>query len=58
VQAFLNKLQPESEIMKQLQALLTQREIKALISRAGHLLSEGRFPEPDPEQRSFPWPLI
>ncbi len=58
VQRFLHKLQPEELVAKQLQLLLTQREIRALIARTEHVLSVGHFPEPDPDQRSFPWPLI
>ena len=58
VQSFLQKLQPESELMKLLQPLLSQAEIKALAARARHLLSLGQFPEPDLDQRSYPWPLI
>ena len=58
VQAFLLKLNPETNLFKELQPLLTSVEIKALAIRAKHLISLGRFPEPDPDQRSFPWPLI
>ena len=58
VQSFLRKLQPESTLMGLLQPLLSQREIKALAARAERLLSSGYFPEPDPDQRSYPWPLI
>jgi len=58
VQAFLLKLQPENELMLQLQPLLSQKEIRALRSRAEHLLTFSQFPEPDPDQRSFPWPLV
>ena len=58
VQAFRQELRPETSLLKQLQTLLSQREIKALISRTENLLAIRRFPEPDPDQRSFPWPLI
>jgi uncharacterized repeat protein (TIGR03843 family) len=58
VQAFLGKLKPESELYTLLQSLLSLQEIKALGYRAEHLLSMGHFPEPDPDQRSFPWPLV
>ena len=58
LQAFLLKLQPENELMLQLQPLLSQKEIRALRSRAEHLLTFSQFPEPDPDQRSFPWPLV
>jgi uncharacterized repeat protein (TIGR03843 family) len=58
VQMFLAKLNAKGEVFKQLQPLLTEKEIKALAARAEHLLSIGVFPEPDPDQRSFPWPLL
>jgi uncharacterized repeat protein (TIGR03843 family) len=58
VQAFLSKLQPESELFSKLQSLLNQKEIKALAARAENLLSIGYFPDPNPDQRSFPWPLL
>ncbi len=58
LQSFLSKLKPDGSLLTQLQPLLTQKEIKALAKRAEHLLSMGRFPEPDPEQRSLPWPLV
>jgi uncharacterized repeat protein (TIGR03843 family) len=58
VHSFLLKLRSNGGLTGQLQPLLTQKEIKALASRAEHLLSLGKFPEPDPDQRSFPWPLL
>ena len=58
VQEFLLKLKSQDEPYLQLQSLLSHKEIKALVSRAEQLLSLGRFPEPDPDQRSFPWPLV
>lgn len=58
VQSFLSKLKPEGELTNRLQAYLSHDEIQALISRIERLLSAGRFPKPDPNQRSFPWPLI
>jgi hypothetical protein len=33
-------------------------ELAALLARAGRLLSAKRFPEPESDQRSFPWPLL
>jgi uncharacterized repeat protein (TIGR03843 family) len=58
IESFLHKLQPDSDLYLRLQSLLNQKEIKALIARAEHLIKLGRFPRPDPDQRSFPWPLI
>jgi len=58
LQAFLLRLKPESDLFRQLQTLLSIKEIKALTARAEHLISLSQFPEPDPEERSFPWPLL
>ncbi len=58
VRLFRLKLEPESDFWKQLQPLLSQREIKAMATRVEHILALGRFPDPDPDQRSFPWPLL
>jgi len=56
--SFLLKCKPDSDLFNSLQPLLSQREIKALVKRAEHLLTLEQFPEPDPDQRSFPWPLL
>lgn len=58
MQSFLLLCKPDSKLLNQLQPLLNQKEIKALISRAKHLLTLGQFPSPDPDQRSLPWPLL
>ncbi len=58
LEAFISKLKPEAALFVQLQSLISQREIRALAARAEHLVSVGHFPEPDPEQRSYPWPLV
>jgi uncharacterized repeat protein (TIGR03843 family) len=55
---FCQQLEPPTGLFKELQALLNQKEIKALATRAEHLLSLGQFPEPNPHERSFPWPLL
>jgi uncharacterized repeat protein (TIGR03843 family) len=55
---FVQKLNPGTRLFKELQALLEPEEVKALIERASHLISLGEFPEPEPDQRSFPWPLL
>jgi len=55
---FQHKLEPTTNLFKQLQALLTPQEIKALAARAKHLTSMRQFPQPDTEQRSFPWPPL
>jgi len=55
---FLDSLSSDTDMFNQLQALLTLRELKALVNRAEHLISLGQFPQPDTEQRSFPWPPL
>jgi uncharacterized repeat protein (TIGR03843 family) len=55
---FRRELEPATNFYKELQMLLTQKEIKALAARADNLLSLSEFPEPNPDERSFPWPLI
>ncbi|MFZ2097222.1 MAG: SCO1664 family protein [Anaerolineales bacterium] len=55
---FRQQLEPPAGLFKELQALLNQKEIKALATRAEHLVSLSQFPEPNPDERSFPWPLL
>jgi uncharacterized repeat protein (TIGR03843 family) len=55
---FQHQLEPSMALYKELQALLSQREIKALAARAEYLGSIKQFPEPNPAERSFPWPLL
>ena len=55
---FHQKLEPTTTLSKGLQALLNQGEIKALAARAKHLSAMRQFPQPDTEQRSFPWPPL
>jgi uncharacterized repeat protein (TIGR03843 family) len=58
LRCFRELLVPSSDLYKNLQGLLNQQEIKALARRAEHLVSVRQFPEPDPDERSFPWPLV
>jgi uncharacterized repeat protein (TIGR03843 family) len=55
---FLNSLKPSTDLFKQLQVLLNSKEIKSLAARTEHLASLRRFPRPEPDQRSFPWPPL
>jgi uncharacterized repeat protein (TIGR03843 family) len=55
---FQQNFTPGTSIYKELQALLTHKEIKALVARAEHLISQHNFPLPDPDQRSIPWPPL
>jgi len=51
-------LNSETELVSQLQAVLSQEEIKALAARARHLLTLNRFPDPHPNRRPYPWPPV
>ncbi len=42
----------------QLAGLLSDGELRALARRTERLLDSGMFPDPDPERRSYPWPLV
>jgi uncharacterized repeat protein (TIGR03843 family) len=41
-----------------LRPLLSDAELRALSRRSEQLLATGRFPDPDPHRRSYPWPLV
>jgi uncharacterized repeat protein (TIGR03843 family) len=58
LRSFHKKLDPGSNLYTDLQSLLNVQEIKALAARAKHLISLCIFPQPDTEQRSFPWPPL
>jgi uncharacterized repeat protein (TIGR03843 family) len=58
LRCFRQTLMPGSELAKELQILLSTSEIKALARRTEDLLSTRHFPQPDPDERSFPWPLL
>ncbi len=55
---FRQMLMPGTKLYNEIQPLLNADELKALVKRATHLLSIHRFPQPDPDERSFPWPLL
>jgi len=55
---FMHALKPGSDLSNELQILLNPLEVEALARRAKRLITLRCFPEPDPEQRSFPWPPI
>ena len=46
------------ELAKTLGALLAPDEVAATAERIDRLLADGRFPEPEPGVRPFPWPPI
>lgn len=49
---------PPPDLLRQLQPLLSRAEINALRRRAGRLLDAGRYPNPHPNRRPFPWPPV
>lgn len=55
---FRQLLEPESALVKQLDAHLTAQEIQALRARSDDLIIKGRFPLPIDKERSHPWPPI
>ncbi len=55
---FAAQLAPEQPLHAELAGLLREEEIQALARRTESLLAVGVFPAPDPERRSYPWPLI
>ncbi len=55
---FHQKLEPSTDLFKELQVLLTPKEIKALAARTEHLTLLHQFPQPAPDERSFPWPPL
>ncbi len=38
--------------------LLEEDEVAALMRRAEGMVRMGRFPDPDPDRRPYPWPLV
>jgi uncharacterized repeat protein (TIGR03843 family) len=51
-------LEQESELATDLRYLLAEEEIDAVLKRARHLVSSGRFPYPQSTRRSYPWPPV
>jgi uncharacterized repeat protein (TIGR03843 family) len=51
-------LEPGGDTRAALGKLLTEPEVAATAGRLGRLLTLGRFPEPEPGVRPFPWPPI
>jgi uncharacterized repeat protein (TIGR03843 family) len=58
LRCFRQVLMPDTTFYKEIQPLLNQHELDALVRRATDLVSVRQFPQPDPEERSFPWPLL
>jgi uncharacterized repeat protein (TIGR03843 family) len=58
LRCFRQALMPGTDLIKNLQSLLSAQEIKALAKRTEQLISSRQFPRPDPDERPFPWPLV
>jgi uncharacterized repeat protein (TIGR03843 family) len=58
LQGFIQLLDPSTSLFKDLHSLIAPQEIKALATRAELLITQGIFPQPDPNHRSFPWPPL
>ncbi len=41
-----------------LSQLLSSSEVRAVARRTDRLLADAMFPAPDPDRRSYPWPLV
>ncbi len=48
----------DAEALASLAAYLSSTEINALLQRAERLISAGRYPNPDPDRRPYPWPPV
>jgi uncharacterized repeat protein (TIGR03843 family) len=51
-------LEPGGDLRGELEALLARDEVDETAARIDRLLARGRFPEPEPGVRPFPWPPI
>ncbi|HZD57989.1 MAG TPA: SCO1664 family protein [Anaerolineales bacterium] len=55
---FLQRVSPKSELAKDLKQFISREEVSALFSRTERLLKFGRFPNPHPNRRPYPWPPV
>jgi hypothetical protein len=56
--ALRSQLNDGCALHSQLASLLSDGELRALAHRSERLLDAGVFPDPDPDRRSYPWPLV
>ncbi len=47
-----------NRLVRKLNVLLSDKEVKSMIKRANRLVKDGIFPHPEPNRRSYPWPPI
>lgn len=52
------QLEQGCELHERLAGLLSAAELAALARRTELTLNAGVFPDPDPQRRSYPWPLV
>ena len=50
--------QSDSSLLRDLDDLLSDGEIEAMLDRTRHLVSSSRFPYPQSTRRSYPWPPV
>ena len=58
MRAFLEKLNSSPDLVERIGKLINSREIAALKARTTWLLERGRYPNPHPDRRPYPWPPI
>lgn len=58
LRCFRQIFMPGTTFYHEIQPLLNTGELKSLGRRANYLVSIHQFPQPDPDERSFPWPLL
>ena len=56
-QRLAGELLAGQDLVKELRALITGPEIRALAQRAGRVADDGRYPEPT-SRWAYPWPLV
>jgi len=58
LQELQQQLKPESDLYAKLARHLTGGEIRAMLARIDALLTHPVFPNPHPNRRPYPWPLL
>ena len=59
IKQFIQKLKRKNNrLIRKLNVLLSDKEVKSMINRANRLVKDGIFPNPEPNRRSYPWPPI
>jgi len=59
IKNFIDKMQSgKLHLVRKLNMLLSELEVKSLINRGLYLINQAEFPNPEPNRRSYPWPPI